>query len=381
MRLLITLTIICFLLGCIDDTPPSTETKPKNIILFIGDGMGGEHRKAARWLSEGEKGMLHMDSMPISGFLSTSSASDEITDSAAAATAMATGVKTNNGLIGLDINMKPVPSVLEDAKRAGKVVGLITTTQITHATPAAFSAHVEHRSQQNNIAEQMLLAQVDILLGGGENFFIPEYENGCFPEIGQRHDGVNLINEAIINEYVFVCHPADFELVDPISTKRLIGLFSDEGMARPFSPSLKDMTQKAIDILSNNDNGFFLMVEGGQIDWASHDNNASDAIADTLALDEAVQIAKQFASINNDTLIIVTADHETGGMNVSWNSSNLSNEDGPFSTPSGNLFYVNWSKGGHTSVDVPLTALGPLAYLFEGSHENTYVHDVIVKAF
>lgn len=364
-----------------DGGNPDISAGAKNIILFIGDGMGVEHRKAARWAIVGDTGQLSMDDMSTSGSIHTHSADNPITDSAAAATAIATGVKTNNGVIALDANLSFVSTILEDAKSQGKLVGLVTTTHIAHATPAAFASHIEDRNLMRQIAAQILAAGVDVLLGGGEDEFLPASENGCFPEAGERSDGRNLISEAVAIGYEYVCDAVSFELVDPSSTFQLIGLFADEGMTRPFSPSLSDMTQKAIDILSKGSDGFFLMVESGQIDWASHINDATNAISDTISLDKAIEVAKNFVSTNTRTLIIVAADHETGGMVVSSSSSGLPDEDGPFSTPDGKSFYVNWSTTGHTAANVPITSKGPLSDMLIGVHDNTFIHEVMHRAF
>lgn len=382
LRIVLLLFPAILVFGCSGDGISSaSDPKANNIILFIGDGMGAEHRKAARWAKVGETGKLAMDDMPASGLLQTHSADNVIADSAAATTAMATGVKTNNGVIGLDANLGYVSTILEKAKKQGKRVGLVTTTHIVHATPAAFAAHIKDRNLTKEIAEQLLGTGVDILLGGGEDVFLPTSDNGCFPEAGERNDGRNVINEAIANGYLYVCDPNSFASLETSPTLRLIGLFADEGMTRPYSPSLAEMTQKAIDVLSQSSNGFFLMVEGGQIDWASHNNDAKNAISDTIGLDEAVEVAKQFASTANDTLIIVTADHETGGMVVSLSPSGLPGEDGPFSTPDGSLFYVNWSTTDHTAVDVPVTSQGPLSGRLNGINDNTFLHEVMFSSF
>jgi alkaline phosphatase len=348
-----------------------------SIILFIGDGMGWEHRKAARWITSGPKGSLAMDDMPAKGWSRTSAADGSITDSAAAATAMATGAKTYNRVIGLKTDFSLVPTILEDAKRLGKSVGLVTTTQITHATPAAFAAHVKDRGMMTDIARQLLTAGVDVLLGGGEDEFLPAAVSGCHPHKGARSDGRNLIEEAIAAGYTYVCDPSAFNSAEPSAVKRLLGLFADGGMQRPFSPALPAMTRKALDILSKNSRGFFLMVESGQIDWASHDNDAANAISDTVELDQAVRVAKTYAAAADNTLIIVTADHETGGMQISLAASGSSKEDGPFPLPDGRYFYVNWSTRDHTGVDVPLTAQGPASGRLNGVYENTFVYEVM----
>jgi alkaline phosphatase len=381
-RYIAVLLNIILVLGCSSDTlEPVPSTNTTNIILFIGDGMGNAHRLAARWATVGETGMSSMDDMSANGWAQTGSADDPVTDSAAAATAMSTGVKTNNGVIGMDADLNIVFTILEEAKSRGKMVGLVTTTQVTHATPAAFAAHIRNRNLMTDIAEQILDAEVDVILGGGEDEFLPSTEIGCFPEAGERNDGRNLIDEATALGYTYVCEPADFSAVDAVSTFRLLGLFADEGMTRPFSPSLAEMTQKAIDILSKSAKGFFLMVEGGQIDWASHSNDADNAISDTIELDKAVKVAKDYVLVDNDTLVIVTADHETGGMSVSLSSRGAPAEDGPFGMPAGKEFYVNWSTTSHTASDVPVTALGPSSDMLTGIYENTYIFDVMLNAF
>jgi alkaline phosphatase len=344
------------------------------IILFIGDGMGEAHRTAARWSAVGQSGALAMDRMPFVGWARTASANNTVTDSAAAATALATGVKTNNGMIGQAPDGTPLTTILERAQAKGMAVGLVTTVQVSHATPAAFAAHVADRDMMTEIARQMLEARVDVLFGGGEDQFVPTDDAGCFGP-GERLDERNLIDEAVLAGYTHVCTATAFTAV-PTSTTRLLGLFADEEMPRPFSPSLKDMTQKAIDILSQDPDGFFLMVEGGQIDWASHANNVTDAIFDTIGLDEAIEVAQTYASTAPNTLIIVTADHETGGMSVNL----MGGEQGPFYMPEGTPFYANWESTDHTGADVPTTSLGPWSDLLAGSYENTHIHDVMCMA-
>jgi alkaline phosphatase len=374
---------IVVVFGCSSDTfvPVAVDSSnTTNIILFIGDGMGDAHRLAARWAAVGETGTLSMDNMSARGRAKTGAADNPVTDSAAAATAMASGIKTNNGVIGMDADLNIVTTILEEAKNRGKMVGLVTTTQLSHATPAAFAAHIANRNLMTDIAEQMMDAEVDVLMGGGEDEFLPATETGCFPEVGERTDGRNLIDEAISAGYTFICDPTALSTIDPIATVRLLGLFADEGMARPFSPTLAGMTQKAIDILSKNSKGFFLMVEGGQIDWASHSNDAQDVISDTIELDKAVKLALAYAAVNKNTLVIVTADHETGGMSVSLSSSGASGEDGPFAMPDGRQFYVNWSATSHTATDVPVTGRGPSSDMLTGLYENTHIFDVMLRA-
>ncbi|MEE8391275.1 MAG: alkaline phosphatase [Anaerolineae bacterium] len=358
----------------------TVKPRAQSIILFIGDGMGASQRTAARWSAVGQDGALAMDAMPFGGWSHTGSADNPVTDSAAAATALATGIKTNNRVIGQDPAGNPLTTILERAKARGLSVGLVSTTQMAHATPASFASHVSDRGMMTEIARQMLAAGVDVMLGGGENEFLRTTDTGCYPQPGKRTDERNLIAEAISTGYTYVCDAAAFAAVVPTSTTRLLGLFADEGMTRPFSPSLAEMTQKAIDILSQDPDGFFLMVEGGQIDWACHANDAANAIADTIGFDEAVAAAQTYAANAGNVQIIVTADHETGAISVSLTSSGLPGEDGPFYMPDGTPFYVNWATGGHTGGDVPTTAQGPWSSLLDGTYENTHVHDVMRQA-
>ncbi len=353
--------------------PAATARSSVKIILFIGDGMGEAQRTAARWASVGQNGLLAMDQLPFGGQAGTRSAGGEITDSAAAATALATGNKTDNGKIGILPDGTVVKTILELAQERGMAVGLVTNVQLADATPAAFAAHVAHRSQMTEIARQMLTHGIDVLLGGGEDEFLPTYETGCYPEPGERDDGHNLIAEAIAAGYTYICDAVALTTLDTDRTTHLLGLFSDETMPRPTTPSLAEMTRVALDILSQDPDGFFLMVEGGQIDRACHGNDAAYAITDTLELDQAVAAAQAFAALYPDTLLIVTADHETGGMSVHLDSNNAPNQDGPFQMPDGTPFYVRWTTTGHTAVDVPVTAQGPWAEELTGRYENTHL--------
>ncbi len=360
----------------IEGEPPS-RSSAQSIMLFIGDGMGEAHRNAGRWSDVGQRGALAMDAMPALGWSHTTSADSDVTDSAAAATALATGVKTDNGMIGQDPGGNPLTTILEQAQARGMAVGLVTNVHMAHATPAAFAAHVPDRDMMTEIASQMLAAEVDVLLGGGEDEFLPAGVSGCYPEPGERSDdGRNLINEAMSAGYIYVCDAASLAAVDPASTPKLLGLFADEGMSRPYSPSLEEMTQKAIDILSQDPDGFFLMIEGGQIDWASHVHDATNTISDTIGFDEAVAVGQAYAASTDNNLIIVTADHETGGMSVDLTSG----EQGPFTMPEGTAFYVSWSSWDHTGADMPTTAQGPWSDLLDGMYENTYIYDVMRMA-
>ncbi len=348
-----------------------------SIILFIGDGMGAEHREAGRWSAVGQSGQLAMDTLSVTGELQTASADFSITDSAAAATAMATGVKTENGHIGVDPDEVVLETILEIAEGRGMATGLVTTVEVSHATPAAFAAHVPDRNMMVEIALQMIGSGVDVLLGGGENEFLPTTELGCDPGFpGERTDGRNLITEAQTAGFTYVCDAAGLATVNTLTTDQLLGLFADEMMVRPFSPTLTEMTRTAIEILSRNPQGFFLMVEGGQIDKAAHVNDGANVIGDVIGFDEAVQVGLDYAALNPDTLVIVTADHETGGMTTSLSSG----AQGPFLMPDSTPFYTSFSTGGHTADDVPVTTSGPWSSLIHGTHENTDVFTAMRRA-
>ena len=202
-------------------------------------------------------------------------------------------------------------------------------------------------------------------------------EEGCFPGKGNRLDNRNLLSEAEEAGYTVICDPEALtpQLVN--SPGKVLGLFADDGMLDPHTPSLAMMTAFAIEALSSDEDGFFLMVEGGQIDWAAHDNDAARVITNTLAFDAAVAEGLNYAQSTADTLIIVTADHETGGMSVSLEDTGKFSQDGPFLMPDGTPFYVTWSSGSHTGADVPISVHGFCAENLDGTFENTHIFEVM----
>lgn len=387
--------------------------KAKNVIFMIPDGYSTSYATNYRWY-KGEETVL--DSMLV-GMQRTYSANSKVTDSAAAGTAMATGVKTNNGMISTSPDGKELETVLEAAEKNGKSSGLVATSTITHATPAVFASHVASRADEAEIAPQLLDNDVDVILGGGKNYF---------PE--------TLLNDAKKDGYKYVSNKN--ELKNMKKTNKLIGLFADEGMAPELDrdetnqPSLADMTKSALDVLKRDKNGFFLMVEGSQIDWAGHDNDAAWAMKDSEAFEEAVAEAVKFAKKDGNTLVVVTGDHDTGGMSVGgygkgdanpeilrnvtatgdymanelnkkrsnvkkvvkkYTSLDLTNDEANriklAENPSMEInkviserALVGWTSTGHTGTDVPLYAYGPGSDLFAGLHENTDLPVMIAKA-
>ncbi|MGL6625373.1 alkaline phosphatase [Aeromonas jandaei] len=314
----------------------SQENKPgsgaRNVIFFLGDGMGLNTLTAARIYGVGEEGSLTIDTLPETAFIKTFSHDSQVTDSAPSMSAYMTGVKSNNGVISMDSNAtqesncsksagKPATTLLELAKAAGRGTGVVTTTRVTHATPAATYAHLCNRDLEADIAAQLvpggagynsaLKGGVDVVLGGGSSFFLPKADKG------KREDGRNLISEMKAKGYQFASNLDELNKAE--AGKPLLGLFGASHMKydldRPASePSLAQMTLAAIKQLKEKKQGYFLMVEGGRIDHALHDTNAKRALQDTLAFDNAIkatldEVKKTDPELKN-TLIVVTADHD-----------------------------------------------------------------------
>ena len=416
------------------------DKQPKNVILLIGDGMGQNQVSAASYF-KGEgfgTGELEMNTFKSVGFAQTFSHDNTVTDSAAAATAFSASHKTDNNVVGKapkddehteEEEHFDVATVLEDAEATGKATGLVSTARITHATPAAFASHIDHRDKENEIAVQMLLDHdVDVLLGGGKRHFLSKQDGG------KREDGRNLIEEAKKKGYTVA---EDANGLDSAKEGKLLGLFNDSHMTYELDrdltkePSLAEMTEKALDVVDKKDKGFFLMVEGGRIDHAGHANFPAENIHETLAFDDAIKIAKEYAEDNEDTLVIVSADHETGGMSIGANGTygfnkdvirnvkrssefmgkqvnkeksnirevlekfagikDLTDEetetiakaktaDVGIANVISNRALIGWTTTGHTAVDVPVYAFGPQADKLTGTIDNTVIADVISEA-
>ncbi len=287
---------------------------PRNVILFISDGCGPASFTLARDYLRYKEGReaLALDAIQV-GSVRTFATDSRVTDSAASATAYACGIKTYNGAIAVDEDRQAVATVLEAAEQRGMATGLVATSRITHATPAAFSAHVPSRNMETEIAVQQMAQNVDVLLGGGWGPFVPQDQDGW------REDGRHLLDEAAAAGYTVLQDRAAF---DAVMTAPVVGLFTRDHMAYEIDrdaaaePSLAEMTQKAIDLLKGNAEGFFLMVEGSRIDHAAHGNDLAAHLHDILAFDDAVAAALAFAEADGQTLILSTSDHETGGLTI-----------------------------------------------------------------
>jgi alkaline phosphatase len=334
---------------------------PKNIILLIGDGMGSGHVTLGRLSMQAEGKTLNMDSMKIGGQVQTRAANYPVTDSAAAGTALATGFKTNNGMISVLPDGTPVVTFLEIAQQLKKSTGLVSTTNITDATPAVFAAHVDARAEMDAIADQMLAHKVTVLLGGGRAYFMPNSQQG-----GRRKDGADLLARAKESGYAVV---GTREELNQVRSGNVLGLFGLENLTTDApEPSLAELADKAIQILARNRGGFFLMVEGGEIDLKAHVNDAPGVIKQFRDFDAAVGVALAFARKDKDTLVIVTADHDTGGLAVLGSARGVPE---PWSAA--------WVSKNHTGNIVPILAEGPGASALGGVLDNTDVPKILAK--
>lgn len=321
----------------------------KNVILLIGDGTGLAQITAGQYATVGPDGLLHMQTMPVTGIVKTHSSDDLITDSASGATAYSCGLKTYNGAIGVNPDQVPCKTILELAEEKGLSTGLISTSSITHATPASFAAHVEQRSMQEEIAADFLDSGVEVFLGGGVQWFSAE----------ERSDSLDLLGQFEDAGYQVLLNDQDLQNSD---SDRLLGLFSDDGMERnEGEPSSAMMAEKALELLSKDEDGFFLMLEGSQIDWAGHGNDSEYLIREVQDFDNAVKAVLDFAREDGETLVVLTADHETGGMTLQRQQAE------------GDSVEIYWTSGYHTGTPVPLMAYGPQALEFMGWRDNTYV--------
>jgi alkaline phosphatase len=316
----------------------------KNIIFLIGDGMGTTQVYSAMTRS---KVPLNFERFKVSGFSKTFSLNNYITDSAAGGTALATGHRTGNGVIGQDTSGNQFTSILELAEKRNYATGFVVTSAVTHATPASFVAHVSKRSMFEDIAKDISNSGIDVFIGGGYNHF------------AKRKDKLNLIDSLKSKGY-FVTQT--FGEVMASETDLLAGFTASEhnpSMSEGRGEMLPKATQKAIDILSKSENGFFLMVEGSEIDFGCHANDLEYVIAETLDFDQAIGVALDFAEKDGHTLVVVTADHESGGLSIVEGDMESGEMEADFSTKH------------HSPVMVPVFAFGPGAEKFSGIIDNT----------
>jgi alkaline phosphatase len=330
---------------------PSSErnsASAKHVILFIGDGMGFEQVKAASLYDRGTPRSLSFQQFPHHGQVTTHSANNAVTDSAAAATAIATGFKVNNNVISMAIpgDGAPLTTVLEYFQARGKSTGIVTTTEMSHATPAAFAAHEPSRSNAVEIvADYFEQSRPHVLFGGGSS-------GGLSPTLA-REAGYRVVGDR-----------DELQQLDTETVERVSGQFGNGHLPYEFDglgdlPHLREMTATAIAILDNDPDGFFLIVEGGRIDHAGHANDLQRNVMETLAFADAVRQAVTWADDHPETLILVSADHETGGLKVVGNRG------------AGEFPEVTWSTTDHTGANVPIYGWGVGSASVAGTLDNT----------
>ncbi|MDX1909323.1 MAG: alkaline phosphatase [Bacteroidia bacterium] len=354
------LVMITVLAGCQTAQPVTTDVRPsrkaKNIILMVGDGMGLTQVTAGLYAN---KNHLNLEMFPVVGLSKTSSADDLITDSAAGATAFSAGEKTYNGAIALSVDSLPLVTILELAEQAGKSTGMVVTCEVTHATPACFIAHQPSRNMHEAIAADFLKTDIDLFIGGGMNYF------------ARRIDQRNLIAELLSKDYLVMDWTVDLNSLDK-TTRKNLAYFTAADKPLPYSKGrtyLPDASRFAATFLDNRSKeGFFLMIEGSQIDWGGHEMDGPYVISEMLDFDRAIGQILEFAAADGETLVIVTADHETGGLAITGKD-----DAGDLKTA---FIYDH-----HTPAMVPVFAFGPGAEAFAGIYENTALFTKMKNAY
>lgn len=328
--------------------------KPKNVILMIGDGMGLTQVSAGLYSNHNQ---LNLEQFPITGLSKTYAYKNLVTDSGAGATAIACGCKTYNTAIGVDRHKKPCLTVLEQAYQKGMATGLVVSCSITHATPASFVAHVPSRADMEGIATFFLQTPVDLIIGGGLNYFM------------RRKGDTQDLYHALERKGYQVSNYSQQKLAElhPSGDRPFAWFSADEEpdnveKGRDYLPLAAQMAPPFLKKRSAK--GFFMMLEGSQIDWACHKNDAPNTIREMLDFDAAIGEVLKFAQADGETLVIVTADHETGGMSIKQGSVMDS-------------LNIAFNTQNHTASLVPVFAYGPGSELFGGIYENTAIHDKI----
>jgi len=336
---------------------------PKNIILLISDGTGLSQISSAFYFKESSPNYLRFKNI---GLIKTSSSREDVTDSAAGATAIASGVKTYNGAIGVSDDSTEVANLVEIVSLKNIKTGLIATSSITHATPASFYAHTFSRGSAEEIALQLVHSEIDFFAGGGLQYF------------NQRKDGLNLLN--VLNENQFTIDTTALADYLKIKSSEKVGYLLAKDALKPAAEGRGDFlskaTELAIQFLSKDNSGFFMMAEGSQIDWGAHANNAPYLVSELIDFDDAVGKALDYAERDGNTLVIVTSDHETGGFTLA--AKKMITEEGKEYSDYSEIG-MTFSTSGHSATLVPVFAYGPGAEEFIGIYENTNIFDKILK--
>lgn len=388
LAIFLALTCILSLLEC---TPASvnrpivqsnqlsiTEVKqPPKVVLFIGDGMGvgvlSIGHLYSRYSLGGDLNLVRLARRGTCGYVITGSETSPVTDSAASATALATGVRTANGMVGMTSDSVAVENIFELAARMGLATGFVTTTSVTDATPACFLAHVPDRRLKLDIALQIVECDAAVVLGGGYWYFLP-------PDSGLREDGRDLTEAARKAGFRVVF---DRQSLLTFEGERLLGLFAPDDLPyegkRPETeiPSLMEMVRVAVEVLEKDPDGFMLVVEGGRIDHAEHENSISDAIGELLAFDQAIGYVMRHFEGDSLATIIVTADHDCGGPAITVTDDGYPRYSDLESLVSDQCPIVEWVSTSHTASMVPILAIGRQSEGFLGVLENTDIYHKI----
>ena len=386
----------------------------RNVILIVPDGCSVSMWASIRAMTVGTNGTLNVDKLPVQSRCRTYSADAMITDSAAAGTAYACGVKTRNGVLGMgaitirgdSLSGKPLETLLETAAGKGYATGIVSTASVLHATPAAFYSHRPERDWYGLIAGDLAGSGIDVIMGGGREYMLPTGTVGPENEMSKRKDSRNIIDEMRKTGYVYIQDRIGFDSWAPEKNDRLLGIFNpghmtyeiDRMQDKNGEPALWEMTEKALDLLSKKNKGFFLLVEAARIDHAAHDHDSTRFLWEGIACDKTVGVAADFADKHKNTLVIVVPDHGTGGPHL----VGLYNTDGGDSTlvsyseagfprytldengfpvrDNGKpvaLQWVDWD--GHTGEDVGLFAMGPGSEKLHGLVQNTDIYTVMAR--
>lgn len=371
MRALLPVVVLTGLFTAAAIPLPAAPRRARNVILMIGDGMGLASLAHAHYYQLGAETSppfrhLAMESLPVTGLAYTHCANSLVTDSAAAATALWTGRKTNRGYLAMDPGGHPLRTLLEEAAAAGKATGLVTSVPITHATPAAAYAHLGARSNYPEVFRQLLARRPDVVLGAGADskwHYLP-------------HD---FEKQATAAGYTVCRKLTDLRQAGPAP---VLGVFGtdmltaewDRRLTPTADPHLSDLTGVALDRLSASPDGFLLMVEGGTIDWANHDNSLEKSVCEVLEFDRSVALVIEWIKAHGsweDTLLVVTADHETGELAVRNPKKGF---NGKTPLPAGTFAKANYASGDHSACPVPVFAAGPGSGRLSGCRDNTEIH-------
>ena len=336
---------------------------PKNVILLMSDGTGLSQISSAFYFKEATPNYARFKHI---GLIKTSSSKEDVTDSAAGATAFACGVKTYNGALGVADDSTAVKNLVEIVSLKNIKTGIIATSSITHATPAGFYAHVHNRGSAEKIALQLVQSEVDFFAGGGLQFF------------NKRKDGQNLLQ--VLNEKQFTIDTTALSVFPKIKSSEKLGYLLAEDAMPPAAEGRGDFLSKATELgirfLSKDDSGFFMMAEGSQIDWGGHENNGPYLVSELIDFDDTIGAALDYAVKDGNTLVIVTSDHETGGFTLS--AKKKKREDGTEYSDYSEAG-MSFSNDGHSATLIPVFAFGPGSEEFIGVYENNEIFEKILK--